>query len=100
MNPKFTKVLVALALALLVVPAAFAQTTGRIDGTVTDDQGAPLPGVTVTVSSASLQGERPHGRHSERPHRDPLTRRASRPVPIRTRPGCRARGRRSTCRCA
>ncbi len=58
MNPKFTKALVALALALLVVPAAFAQTTGRIDGTVTDDQGAPLPGVTVTVLSPSLQGER------------------------------------------
>jgi outer membrane receptor protein involved in Fe transport len=58
MNPKFTKALVALALALLVVPAAFAQTTGRIDGTVTDDQDAPLPGVTVTVSSPSLQGDR------------------------------------------
>lgn len=58
MNPKFTRVLLAVALAFLVVPAAFAQTTGRVDGVAVDDQGAALPGVTVTLSSPSLQGER------------------------------------------
>jgi outer membrane receptor protein involved in Fe transport len=58
MNPKFVKGLVAVMVALLAVPAAFAQTTGRIDGGVRDEEGAALPGVTVTVTSASLQGER------------------------------------------
>jgi len=46
------------ALALLVASPAFAQTTGRIDGTVSDAEGAPLPGVTVTLVSDSLQGQR------------------------------------------
>jgi outer membrane receptor protein involved in Fe transport len=49
--------LVAAAL-LLVVPTAFAQTTGRIDGRVIDKNGDPLPGVTVTASSNALQGTR------------------------------------------
>jgi len=58
MNPKFVKGLVAIAVFLVAAPVAFAQTTGRIDGVVLDDQGAGLPGVTVTINSASLQGER------------------------------------------
>jgi hypothetical protein len=33
-----------------------AQTTGRIQGTVTDNSGAAVPGVVVTASSPSLQG--------------------------------------------
>jgi hypothetical protein len=37
---------------------AFAQTTGQIIGTVADQQGAVLPGVTVTATSPQLQGER------------------------------------------
>jgi outer membrane receptor protein involved in Fe transport len=52
------KGLVVLAVVLVATPAVFAQTTGRIEGRVADDQGAPLPGVTVTVNSAVLQGER------------------------------------------
>jgi hypothetical protein len=49
------------ALVLLVTMAAltsplFAQTTGRIVGTIEDAQGAVLPGVTVTVTSPQLQG--------------------------------------------
>lgn len=36
----------------------FAQTTGGIVGTVTDSSGAVIPGVTLTLSGASLQGER------------------------------------------
>ena len=44
---------------LLIVPAlVFAQTTGRIEGTVTDQNGGPLPGVTVEATSPSLQGTR------------------------------------------
>jgi hypothetical protein len=48
-------------LVLIVTMAAlatplFAQTTGRIVGTIEDAQGAVLPGVTVTVTSPQLQG--------------------------------------------
>jgi hypothetical protein len=53
--------LFALMIAALAVPAVFAQvssTTGALIGTVTDQSGAPLPGVTVTVTSPNLQGPR------------------------------------------
>lgn len=46
---------------LLASSAAFAQvssTTGSINGKVTDNTGATLPGVTVTASSPSMQGTR------------------------------------------
>lgn len=48
-----------LALAILagVVPA-MAQTTGTLDGKVTDDTGQPLPGVTVTITGDTLIGSR------------------------------------------
>jgi protocatechuate 3,4-dioxygenase beta subunit len=46
------------AIALLVPTSAFAQTTGTIEGTVTDQNGGALPGVTVEASSARLQGTR------------------------------------------
>ena len=57
MRSNLMKGLVVLALLALAMPA-FAQTTGRIDGRVTDEKGAPLPGVTVTLNSSALQGER------------------------------------------
>jgi hypothetical protein len=41
---------------LWLVPAAAAQTTGGINGTVSDDSGAVLPGVTVTATSPALMG--------------------------------------------
>ncbi len=45
------------AAALLAAPVADAQSIrGSIQGTVTDDSGAALPGVSVTVSSPALQG--------------------------------------------
>jgi hypothetical protein len=44
------------AVLLLAVPAAYAQTTGRIVGAVTDTSGAAMPGVTLTVTGESLQG--------------------------------------------
>jgi hypothetical protein len=43
--------------ALVALPApAFAQTTGRLVGSVEDAQGGVLPSVTVTVTSPQLQG--------------------------------------------
>jgi hypothetical protein len=42
-------------MVLTVVPA-WAQTTGSISGTVTDNTGALLPGVTVTATSPALMG--------------------------------------------
>jgi len=53
--------MLSLIVALVLVPAGFAQTsrtTGALTGTVTDTQGNPLPGVTVTVTSPVLQGPR------------------------------------------
>jgi hypothetical protein len=46
------------ALGLLWTGAALAQTTGTIEGTVTDDSGGALPGVTVEITSPNLQGTR------------------------------------------
>jgi hypothetical protein len=46
------------ALALIAPAGAFAQTTGTIEGTVTDQNGGALPGVTVEATSPSLQGTR------------------------------------------
>lgn len=53
-----TAMLVALAGLVLMPAAASADTTGSILGTVRDAEGRPLPGVTVTVTSPSLQGSR------------------------------------------
>ncbi len=55
----------ALGLSLLLASStAFAQvsaTTGSINGKVTDTSGGVLPGVTITASSPSMQGD-PHRR--------------------------------------
>jgi hypothetical protein len=49
-------------LAFVTATGAAAQTvsstTGAINGTVTDESGAALPGVTITISSPSMQGTR------------------------------------------
>ena len=51
-----TRVGAAVALAFLLIASPLvAQTNGRIQGTVTDNSGAPVPGVSVTASSPSLQ---------------------------------------------
>lgn len=48
------------ALMLAISPTAWAQgtQTGTLSGTVTDQDGLVLPGVTVTVTSPALQGAR------------------------------------------
>jgi hypothetical protein len=55
----WTTLWVCLAAGLLLVPQVLAQNpTGILKGSITDDQGAGLPGVRVTVTSPALQGER------------------------------------------
>src|SRR5882724_12717087 len=55
---KSRAVLVVMVLiGTLISPAAYAQIgQGRLSGTVTDSQGAVMPGVTVTVTSPALIG--------------------------------------------
>jgi hypothetical protein len=48
----------AVACLLAAVPASAQISQGRLTGTVTDAQGAVLPGVTVTVTSPALIGTR------------------------------------------
>ena len=54
------RIFTSLALVLLMTAVASAQTTptGTVTGKVTDPEGLVLPGVTVTVTSPSLQGSR------------------------------------------
>ncbi|MHB8096016.1 MAG: TonB-dependent receptor, partial [Candidatus Aminicenantales bacterium] len=46
------------AVLLLLFGSLLAIETGEIKGTVTDEDGAPLPGVSITLRSDSLQGPR------------------------------------------
>lgn len=56
---KTNRILLALvATLLLVAPLAAQTTTGTISGVVRSTDGAPLPGVTVLISSDVLQGTR------------------------------------------
>ncbi len=55
-NLEIKRVCVAALAIVLLAGAAFAQTSGKIEGRVVDDSGAALPGVTITVSSPGLQG--------------------------------------------
>jgi hypothetical protein len=48
--------MLAVVCVLFMAHAAAAQTTGGINGTVNDNTGAVLPGVTVTASSPALMG--------------------------------------------
>jgi hypothetical protein len=49
-----------LVVVLILAPIAFSQSkeTGAIRGVVADEQGAPLPGVNVTLSGVNLMGVR------------------------------------------
>jgi hypothetical protein len=54
MRLRFASVLVALALLFVAGPASAQVQTGEIFGRVTDNSGAIVPGVTVTVSGPGL----------------------------------------------
>src|SRR5512143_3857510 len=54
---RFTLAL-SVCLLLLVPAVSLAQTTGTVEGAATDQSHAPLPGVTVTLTSPNLQGTR------------------------------------------
>jgi hypothetical protein len=57
----------------LTVPASFAQSTrGSLLGHVTDDSGAALPGVTVSISSPDLQGAKVTVTDAEGAYRFPV----------------------------
>jgi hypothetical protein len=52
-------VALCMALAFLIAPAAWAQSSGgNVYGTVTDESGALLPGATVTLTGVSVGGSR------------------------------------------
>ena len=53
---KWNAVAAIAAIALLVASGASAQTGGRIEGTVVDSGGAPLPGVTLSATGPNLPG--------------------------------------------
>ena len=57
MRPKVLG-LVFLCLLLVSMVTIAVEQTGEITGQVRDDRKQPLPGVTVTLSGASLQGDR------------------------------------------
>lgn len=57
MRLKFT-FLGLLAVALIAVPLAAQSGYGRLTGSVADADGAGLPGVTISLASESLQGDR------------------------------------------
>ena len=56
---KLYPILFIVVLCLLAAgPVALGQTTSTLSGTVSDNDGKPLPGVTVEATSPSLQGTR------------------------------------------
>lgn len=53
---KWTKVAVLFVVALLAATSGSAQTSGRIQGTVKDSNGAALPGVSLVATAPELPG--------------------------------------------
>jgi outer membrane receptor protein involved in Fe transport len=70
-KPRFSVILATVFLGLLPLILE-AATTGEIFGIVRDDEGRPLPGVTVTASSPALQGTRTATTDSAGEYRFPL----------------------------
>ena len=59
-NMKIKSIVVLLAFLLILSPLVFSQSkeTGAIVGTIADEEGTPLPGVTVALTSPALMGEK------------------------------------------
>jgi len=59
-NMKIKSIVVLLAFLLILSPLVFSQSkeTGAIVGTIVDDEGTPLPGVTVALTSPAIMGEK------------------------------------------
>ncbi len=51
-------IFLSILIVLFTSPRAFSLETGEINGKVTDKNGEPLPGVTITAESPKLQGKR------------------------------------------
>src|SRR5437764_15190682 len=64
-------VLLLAGLLPVFTTVVLAQTTGNIEGKIADVSGAALPGVTVTVTSPSLQGTRSASSNSDGIYRFP-----------------------------
>jgi hypothetical protein len=60
MKSRWLSTFMVLALAVLGLTAnvAYSQTTGDIEGSISDSNGAPLPGASVELKSPALQGSR------------------------------------------
>ncbi|MFW6137087.1 MAG: carboxypeptidase regulatory-like domain-containing protein, partial [Candidatus Aminicenantaceae bacterium] len=58
MKTKFVVMVTAMLLVLSPMALSQSRATGAISGTIYDDTGEPLPGVSVVLTSPSLQGER------------------------------------------
>ena len=61
MKSRWVKTFLVISLAVLGLTAnvAYSQgTTGEIEGTISDTNGAPLPGASVEIKSVALQGTR------------------------------------------
>ena len=58
MKNRLLRVLPVLFVLLIASPLALAQTSGQMEGVVTDEENLALPGVKVVATSPSLMGER------------------------------------------
>jgi protocatechuate 3,4-dioxygenase beta subunit len=73
---KSKSLIVLLFLLLVFSPTLFAQSreTGAIVGTIVDEQNTPLPGVSVTLTSPNLMGERTFVSEADGSYRFPALR--------------------------
>jgi hypothetical protein len=58
MKPKRIVNILTIVFVLLITPAAFAQSTGGLTGTVLDPNGAAVPGVTVVATNTATNSAR------------------------------------------
>ncbi|UCE40677.1 MAG: TonB-dependent receptor [Candidatus Aminicenantes bacterium] len=55
---RLNRTIIILALCFVITGVLWASETGEIRGRVLDEEGGPLPGVTITAKSSQLQGSR------------------------------------------